>query len=514
MPDIERPGSHHAQVTVPPQQDYRAMLDEMARADTLPDMTGVECTEISIAEWFAMTYRDMLQWHTHRRRWMIWSGSRWTVDERFDATRLLARALHGLAIENPRKREKLLQRRTCEMILRHAAEMMVTTADDWDQRDDLLGLPSGYVDLTTGAVHPPDPTLRISLAASVMPAATADCPKWIEFLLWATNGDADLVRYLQKFFGYCATGFMNEEILTFFYGPGMNGKGTIRMVISEILGEYHRATPTTTFMSSKGNEHTTELARLNGMRFVTASETNENDTWNAARIKEVTGFETKIAARFMRQDYFEYWPRFKLLVVGNQKPRIETVDTAIKRRMRLVDFMQIAEEKDTNLKASFKPEYPAILRWIIEGAVAWSKEGLEQVSAVSGASVKYLKSEDVVSEIIADCLEFRPGGILLRRDVKPLIEAFRRATGTDKRVSAQALGKALREVHLCDDGKWHRNMKAWGGVNINERGWEYLREHYRRIGTDLPTNDDAIGYRFEDEDRHLQVRQLGREDNS
>ena len=49
------------------------------------------------------------------------------------------------------------------------------------------------------------------------------------------------------------------------------------------------------------------------------------------KIKTLTGGD-KIAARFMRQDFFEYVPQFKLLIAGNHKPSLRTVDEAIRRR--------------------------------------------------------------------------------------------------------------------------------------------------------------------------------------
>ena len=36
----------------------------------------------------------------------------------------------------------------------------------------------------------------------------------------------------------------------------------------------------------------------------------------------------------MRQDFFEYVPQFKLLISGNHKPKISSVDEAIRRRVK------------------------------------------------------------------------------------------------------------------------------------------------------------------------------------
>ncbi len=53
------------------------------------------------------------------------------------------------------------------------------------------------------------------------------------------------------------------------------------------------------------------------------------------RIKALTGGD-KIAARFMRQDFFEFIPQFKLLIAGNHRPGLRSVDEAIRRRLHLI----------------------------------------------------------------------------------------------------------------------------------------------------------------------------------
>ena len=46
----------------------------------------------------------------------------------------------------------------------------------------------------------------------------------------------------------------------------------------------------------------------------------------------------KISARFMRQDFFDYAPQFKLAIFGNHKPALRSVNEAIRRRMNSIPF--------------------------------------------------------------------------------------------------------------------------------------------------------------------------------
>ena len=97
--------------------------------------------------------------------------------------------------------------------------------------------------------------------------------------------------------------------------------------LSRILGDYHRTAPMEVFIASQSDRHPTELAMLRGARLVSAIETEEGRRWAESRIKALTGGDP-IAARFMRQDYFEYQPQFKLLIAGNHKPSLRNVDEA------------------------------------------------------------------------------------------------------------------------------------------------------------------------------------------
>src|SRR5205807_4030130 len=72
-------------------------------------------------------------------------------------------------------------------------------------------------------------------------------------------------------------------------------------------------------------------------RLVTAIETEEGRTWAESKLKSITGGD-EIAARFMRQGFFRFVPTFKLMIAGNHRPRLRSVDEAIRRRFQLIPF--------------------------------------------------------------------------------------------------------------------------------------------------------------------------------
>lgn len=140
------------------------------------------------------------------------------------------------------------------------------------------------------------------------------------------------------------------------------------------------------------------------------AQTNNLQAQLQSRIKALTGGDT-ISARFIRQDFFEYTPQFKLVIAGNHKPGLRSVDEAIRRRMHLIPFeVQIPEpERDKQLTEKLKAEWPAILRWAVEGCLAWQREGLNPPKVATEATENYLSDEATVANWIAERCELGGG---------------------------------------------------------------------------------------------------------
>ncbi|MGD7248220.1 phage/plasmid primase, P4 family, partial [Ralstonia pseudosolanacearum] len=214
---------------------------------------------------------------------------------------------------------------------KHAA-----TADEWDADVWALNTPGGVVDLRTGQLRPHRREDRMTKVTTATPRGRngEGCPAWLAFISDITGGNTDLAAYLQRVVGYCLTGVTSEHALFFLYGTGANGKSVFVNVLATILGDYAANAPMDTFMEARGDRHPTELAGLRGSRLVSSIETEQGRRWNESKVKAITGGD-KVSARFMRQDFFDYLPQFKLLIAGNHKPAIRNVDEAMKRRLHL-----------------------------------------------------------------------------------------------------------------------------------------------------------------------------------
>jgi putative DNA primase/helicase len=365
-----------------------------------------EFSDDSLALRFAELHKDRLRYVAAWGRWLEWDGIKWKFEDTLHALDLARAVCRGVAAtcNKPAIARAIVSAKTVAAIerLAKADRRLAATVEQWDADLWALNTPGGIFDLRTGQQRAHRQTDNCTKATAVAPRG--GCPLWLAFLDRITGNDASLRLFLQRMCGYFLTGTTREQALFFGFGAGANGKSVLVSTIAGVLGDYAAAAPIETFIASGSDRHPTELAGLRGARLVTAGETEEGRRWNETRIKTLTGGDN-IAARFMRQDFFEYVPQFKLLIVGNHKPGLRDVDEAIRRRMSLIPFSVTipAEERDPDLLEKLKGEWPGILQWMLEGCTAWQGEGLTQPEIVRQVTADYMAGEDVIAQWIAEC---------------------------------------------------------------------------------------------------------------
>lgn len=269
-----------------------------------------------------------------------------------------------------------------------------------------LNTPSGIVDLTNGKLGPHNPKSYHTKLTGAGYDTGADCLKWNAFLhdIFQGEHEAELIAYMQRLLGYAATGKVREHILPFFHGEGDNGKTCLLETVSLVLGDYAIAAPSKFLMAGK-NEHATEIARLQGARFVVCSEINQEDRFDEAKVKWLTGGE-KLTGRFMRSDYTDFTPTHTLFLVGNHQPTVRDGGRGFWRRLQLIPFQnQVQNKIDAYHQQLFDAEGPAILAWIVQGAIAVSKNGLQPPEFVKTATKDYEQQEDTIRSFVDEATQ-------------------------------------------------------------------------------------------------------------
>ena len=391
--------------------------------------TPVNLTEDDVAEDFALKYCDSMRFDHHIGRWYIWDDKRWSVNETesaFDFARRLCREHRG-------DLKSMASKKAAEGVEHMARrdQRLAVTSDIWDVNQLLLGTPGGTVDLKTGKLQKSKPQDFITKLTAVAPSAPGQpCPNFLKFLDEATGGDKETQRFLQQWAGYCLTGLIGEHALVFIYGPGGNGKSVFQNIISEIMGDYAKVAPMAIFAVSPYPRHLTELAMLKGARVVTASETESTQKWSEARVNQLTGGDP-ITANYMRRDHFTYQPQFKLMMVGNHKPQLQNVNDAARRRFNIVPFLYKPKEPDQSLPEKLRSEYPAILRWAIEGCLDWLQNKLVKPDIVTKATSDYFDEQDLLGRWIDEECECGSGKKDSASNLYASWENFAKANGEE-----------------------------------------------------------------------------------
>ena len=232
--------------------------------------------------------------------------------------------------------------------------------------------------------------------------------------------------------------------------------------IAAVLGDYAATATQETFMASRTDRHLSELAGLRAARLVTVGETEAGRAWAESRIKLITGGE-KIRANFMRQDFFEFTPRFKLLVAGNHLPALSGVGEAMRRRLHLVPFVVTIppEHRDGQLLNKLLEESGGILGWMLEGCAEWQREGLAPPAVVKMAAEEYFEDEDLVGQWIDECCTTGPAYRAVSRTLFDSWSQWANASGIPPG-SQKSLGAALK-ARGFKTRKVNR-ARGWSGI--------------------------------------------------
>lgn len=284
---------------------------------------------------------------------------------------------------------------------------------------------------------------------------TATAPRWRKFLEDVLPDDATRA-FVQRAIGYSATASVREHVLFLLYATGRNGKSTLLEVIRALFGEYSAQAAPDLLLAKRTDRHPTELAALVSRRLVTSSEAGKGRSWDEARLKWLTGGD-RLTARRMREDFFEFDPVHHFWVAVNHRPKVAGTDVGIWSRLKTIPFTQEFRDaddpdparqhlpvKDATLKTRLLAEMPGILNWVIEGCLAWQRQGLGEPESVRRATEGYRNEEDSLAPFLDAHAGLFEGGRCLLPDLAKAYRAFAEESG-EKPVSNRVLAEELRD---------------------------------------------------------------------
>ena len=151
--------------------------------------------------------------------------------------------------------------------------------------------------------------------------------------------NAAIRDYVLKKLSECLNADIPNTNFLMFIGDGANGKSQLLNLMKATIGELGEKVEVTllTRKRNNANEANTEKIKLMSKRFAFLSEPEDGEKINIGLLKELTSSE-EIVARGLYQDSVSFVMEAKLFLACNELPEIKGEDTALWRRIRVIDF--------------------------------------------------------------------------------------------------------------------------------------------------------------------------------
>ncbi len=445
---------------------------------------------------FARHHADHLRYCWPWKKWLYWTGRKWTtdesghvyqlakdviramyqaaVDESDDATRK-AKVKHVLATESRKARiDAMIDLARSELVIQ--PDQLDNYMMHLNVGNGLLAL--GILDKPTDVFLPHNQYeifCRDEFCMAIAPVwykPAAACPTWLKFLDTIFSGNVRVINFVQELAGYALTGDVREQVLPIFYGSGANGKSTFVNTLLAILGEdYAIPGPRDLLMARKGDSHPTNVARLFRKRLVVWQETTDGNRLDEAFVKELTGGD-RLNARRMCEDPWSFTPTHKAILVTNHKPEIRGTDHGIWRRVRLVPFnVRIPDEQqDKELPEKLLEEHSGILNWCLEGCRRWLTQGLSLPAEVKAATEEYRDQQDLIALFLDECCltgsdDYRVKASVLFTAWGKWCEQNNETIGTQRKFGDTLTGRGFKKK--VSNGIWRLGITLAGHDNQN-----------------------------------------------
>lgn len=427
--------------------------------------------------------------------WYLWNGTRFTEDVKgVTLRRRFEKVTKEMVAEALRQDSEEEQKRMFQHAMRSqqkaridagvslAQDLVRVPIPQLNADPYMLNVQNGVVDLRTGELLSPDPSLYLTKAARVIYDEDADSDMWQTFLDQVVP-DKVLQGFLKKAFGYTLTGLTSEHKFFYLHGPPASGKTTLLGTLEYLMGNYSESADPTTFMRNPNRQAsgpTEDLARLANARLVVTSEVEDGMRFAEGHISKLTGGD-KVTARFLHESTFSFYPKFKLWFSANHKPRVSgSSRSGIWRRILIVPMEQAIPEEDRdptlNQRLRHTDVLSSVLNWAIEGCQEWIKDheahrNMEVPAIVKHEVEEYQLEADHVAGFMSEMLVVTGEGT--DRIPKPdVFEAYlgwcdregRKQTFTKNMLTRRLLDAGLTWKQAQCDGK---RQDCWIGVEFS-----------------------------------------------
>ena len=267
------------------------------------------------------------------KSWFHFDGCRWARDERQSAVEYAKEAVIRIADEAALKDFGTEQEQAFKWagasqasskitgMLSLAQSSLAIETDQFDPDPNLLNFPNGTLNLKNLSVRP---AAGLIISPRYVAAITTRQQRRRYGMhsykgSWGRTGPDRLPAACRRVQSFRYTG---ERALFACHGRGANGKSTFLNALLGIMGDYGHTVDPDTYCVKHSESVRNDIATLKGVRFAVSTEARKGKRLDERVIKQLTGGEDKVRARFLFQEEFEYQPELKIWWAFNNAPRI------------------------------------------------------------------------------------------------------------------------------------------------------------------------------------------------
>jgi putative DNA primase/helicase len=280
----------------------------------------------------------------------------------------------------------------------------------FDENELWINVLNGIWDPVEKELIPHSPESLLTMQASVVYNPKATCPLWDEFLE-RMQPDPEWRAFLYRAWGHSLTADLGERAFFFHNGPTATGKSVMNNVISSIAGSYAQTVPVETLLlSAQASGIPTDLARMEGKRYLSASETRAGKQLNEALVKQLTGGDT-MAARYLHKDFFEFKPTGKIHLISNHPVHLSN-DGATEDRIHMIPWVQSIPKRQRDKQFArriIQNESSGVFNRLLAGLDDWlTMEGLAPPDVAEQVKSSFIASEDWRIAFVEACCNIVP----------------------------------------------------------------------------------------------------------
>jgi putative DNA primase/helicase len=280
-----------------------------------------------------------------------------------------------------------------------------------------INLNNGIYDLRTGELSQHSPEFKSSVQLPFSYDPKAACPRFDQFMLDTFKGDQEIIDYILKLWCYLFMPTYAFQKIWVWIGEGRNGKGVLSRLMIRTLG-----------LTNVSHEDIHQLAHE---RFSTVNLKDKlanfstelrTDYLDLTAMKKLSG-EDFISAEFKGKDKFSFKSFARLIVSGNQLPRISEIGTAFSGRFVFIPFRNVVLDGavDTKLEERLATELPGIFNRVVSMfQQIQSPDGtiyFPETKTISEARTSALTSLNSAVEFIESECRKVPGQNVLLKDL-------------------------------------------------------------------------------------------------